>query len=207
MRKTLVITLLCTLIVKYSQAQGSQRIIYYLHGRIVEVQGANAVETTNGYGPYRYNDILDSLRSHGFEVRSEVRGPETEVVSYAEKLKLEIEDLIRKGVPASHITVIGASKGSAIAMHLSSILKNEDVNFVFMASCSEDQGLPVFGNILSIHEKSDFYHSCQHLKDISKGIRHYKDIEINTGLRHGFLYRPIPQWLQPALKWASGRYD
>ena len=37
-------------------------------------------------------------------------------------------------------------------------------------------------------------------------IPNYKEIEINTGLKHGFLYRPLVEWVRPAMLWATGNY-
>jgi hypothetical protein len=189
----------------------AQRYVFYLHGRILEVQGRNAVETDNGFGPYKYDDILDSLRKYNFEVISEVRQKNTDVNAYAELVSKQIGTLLKKGVPAGDITVIGASKGALIAMLVSGLQKNRDLNFIFLAACSEEnlKAHPInfWGNILSVYEKSDYYHSCADFKKQSTGIHHYKEIEINTGLKHGFLYRPLPEWLHPAIQWASGKYN
>src|SRR5204863_1158625 len=46
----------------------SQRYLFYLHGRIVEDQGPNGVDTIRGFGPYRYQAIVDSLRKRNFVV-------------------------------------------------------------------------------------------------------------------------------------------
>jgi hypothetical protein len=184
------------------------KYLFYLHGRIVEIQGANAVETTNGYGPYKYNDILDTLRGRGFKVISEVRPPETQVKPYAGKIAGEIRNLIASGVSPADITVLGASKGALIAMELSAMLMIREINFVLMGACSgreiEDAGL--YGNILSIYEKSDDPGSCGPPGKVSRGVTHYKEVQIDTGLRHGFLYRPLGAWVEPASRWAMGEY-
>jgi hypothetical protein len=79
-----------------------------------------------------------------------------------------------------------------------------------MAACYEgdtNSELDFYGNILSIYEKSDAAGSCQlHTKN-SKGIQQYKEIALNTGLKHGFLYKPLPEWLIPAKNWAMGKYN
>jgi hypothetical protein len=207
MRKTLLLTvLLCVFQTR------AQYYVFYLHGRIVETKGPNAVDSINGFGKYHYYPILDSLRNHGkFTVISEVRGKNTDVKMYAKKVCRQIDSLIFLKVDPSKITVIGASKGSRIAMYVSTYLSNKSVNYVFMAACDEglpdsDPELSVTGNVLSIYEKSDFAGSCRKLKDRSPKLVHYKEIEINTGLRHGFLYRPLSEWVQPARKWATGDY-
>lgn len=190
-----------------------QKHIFYLHGRIVELQGANAYDSLQGYGAYQYNAILDSLKKAGFKVHSEVRPANTEISVYARKLKAEIETLISDGVNPSDITVIGASKGAMIAMLVSSLCKNENLNFVFMAGCSgsihrEFPGIEFYGNILSIYEKSDTIGgSCESLKNESKHLHHYKELELNTGMRHGFIYKPLSDWMKPSVSWANGIFN
>lgn len=190
----------------------AQSYIFYLHGRIIENQGPNAVEKVNGYGAYLYYDILDSLKQKKFTVISEVRPVNTDVKVYALKVKNQIDSLLKRGIKAENITVIGASKGSYIAMYVSTYAKNKALNFVFMAACGDqvsesEKDIDFYGNILSIYEKSDGPGSCMALKKQSKGIQHFKEVELTTGLKHGFLYKPLKVWVQPALNWADHKYD
>lgn len=113
---------------------------------------------------------------------------------------------------ASDITVVGASKGAVIAMHVSGISKSKDLNFVYLAACNSgnDEAYPelkFYGNILSIYESSDqIGGSCIRFKERSAStISDYKEIEINTGRSHGFLYQPLPVWMQPTVAWAIGK--
>jgi len=191
-----------------------QLYLFYLHGRIVEDQGPEAVDTIHGFGVYRYEDILSAFRKEKFIVISEVRQKNTDVEQYAKKLIGQIDSLLQRGIPAINITVVGASKGAAIAMLTSSMLKNKDVNFVFMAGCNDDnfKRLPQIdfcGNILSIYERTDdIGKSCTPTKNLSQQeIPHYKEIELNTGLKHGFLYKPLPEWVEPVVRWAEGNYQ
>jgi len=180
----------------------AQKHVFYLHGRIVEIQGANAEEKTNGYGPYRYQDILDSLSSKGLQVHSEVRPASTEIKTYADKICEQIKELIANGVRAQDITVIGASKGAAIAMVCSDLLQNRAIRFVWLAGCCGTVLNSCSGKILSIYEASDACQSCP-LPDRKSNplITMFKEIELHTGLRHGFLYTPRKEWLEPTLNW------
>jgi len=191
-----------------------QRYLFYLHGKIVEDQGANAVDSVNGYGAYQYNDILDSFRKENFIVLSEVRKKNTNPIDYSHKVVRQVDSLIKRGAKPDDITVVGASKGSFIAMLTSSYLKNKQVNFVFMAGCNEGvikqfPDIQFCGRILSIFEKSDnIGHSCDKFKDKSSlPIPRYKEVELNTGLKHGFIFKPLPQWIGPAIKWARNDYE
>lgn len=191
----------------------AQRYLFYLHGKIIEDQGANAIDTVNGYGAYQYEDILNAFRKAGFIVQSEVRQKNTDPLEYAHKIVNQIDSFIKSGVKPNDITVVGASKGAIISMFISSYLKNKDVNFVFLAGCNDDilKSFPEIqfcGNILSIYEKSDdIGHSCATFKKkTGLTISHFKEIELNTGLKHGFLYKPLPEWIEPAIKWADKNY-
>jgi hypothetical protein len=37
------------------------------------------------------------------------------------------------------------------------------------------------------------------------GLPAVREIVLRTGLGHGFLYRPLPEWMTPALAWAGAR--
>ena len=192
----------------------AQRYLFYLHGKIIEDQGANAVDTVNGFGAYQYEDILNTFKKAGFTVMSEVRQKDTDPVAYAHKVVSQIDSLIKAGVNANDITVVGASKGAIISMLISAYLKNKDVNFVLLAGCINNilqyyPDIQFCGNILSIYEESDdIGHSCAGVKEKTRlTIPHYKEIALHTGLKHGFLYKPLPVWVEPAIKWANKIYQ
>lgn len=65
------------------------------------------------------------------------------------------------------------------------------------------------GNILMIYEKSDIYGvDATKRKETSKlKINHFKQIELNTGLKHSFLYKALDAWIIPSKKWANENYD
>jgi hypothetical protein len=189
-----------------------QRYLFYLHGMIVENQGADAVSPE--YGKYEYRNILKAFSDEQFTVISEVRARNTDVETYAHKVVQQIDSLLKRGTRPQNITVVGASKGCVIAIYVSSFLKNKDVNFVFLAGCfsslaGESNGINFCGNILSIYEHSDdIGRSCAELKKrSSQAVPHYKEIELNTGLKHGFLFRPLKEWVVPATKWARNNYE
>jgi metallo-beta-lactamase class B len=191
-----------------------QKFVFYLHGKIVENQGPSAIDTVNGYGAYQYFDIIDALKKRNFTVISEVRKPNTNVTAYAQLIAGKIDSLLKKNIDPKNITVIGASKGSIIAMYISTYVKNKDVNYVFMGACDDEiynkcADIIYYGNILSIYEKSDSLNggSCIKFKNRSKTTSHYKEIELNTGLKHGFIFRPLNVWLDPATQWANNNYD
>jgi hypothetical protein len=32
-----------------------------------------------------------------------------------------------------------------------------------------------------------------------------RELVLETGLRHGFLYRPLPEWVEPVVEWSTRR--
>ena len=69
--------------------------------------------------------------------------------------------------------------------------------------------IDLYGNILSIYEESDTRNgSCEaeYFKR-STGIGKFKEVNLNTGLHHGVLYRPIDEWVVPTVNWAKGVYE
>lgn len=219
MRKLLVVSFVTVLCVSQvcAQKQGvvlgnapreidrSARYLFYVSGYIV-AEG-NTRPTSPKYGVYEYQEILESFKERGFVVISEARKQSPEIEPYAAKVAAQVKQLLNAGVPPQNITVVGASQGSWIAMLVSTYTANRDVNFVFLAACAADDGflksVDLHGNVLFISERTDLPGSCQRFRDDAKGIREYKAIEINTGLKHGFLYRPLKEWIEPTIEWSQ----
>ncbi|CAM3514644.1 alpha/beta hydrolase [Flavobacterium chungbukense] len=209
-------TFLITILFNFSSFSQSsnkdQRYIFFLHNAFVEENPLNVEHPE--YGRAEYNEILDSYRNDNFIVFSEIRSKNTNGAKYAKKIEKQIKALLRKDVPPNHITVVGTSRGGYIAQYVSSYLKNPDVNFVFIG-CFRDSDIEEIpdinfcGNILTIYEKSDIYGvSAIKRKETSKlKINHFKEIELNTNLKHGFLYKASDNWIAPSKKWANGNYE
>jgi hypothetical protein len=181
------------------------RHLFYLHGRIVEEQGPKAV--SDRFGPYAYEEILETFRKAGFTVISEVRPTGVEVDAYASRIEGQIRTLLAAGVAPDHVTVVGASRGAVIAMRISTRLRNRKVRFVLLGNCNETvfsrYRFDLAGEVLSIFETSDEYGgSCRGLFTASTGLSKKEEISLSNGLGHGFLYRPLPQWVDPTIAWA-----
>jgi pimeloyl-ACP methyl ester carboxylesterase len=187
------------------KVDNKSRYLFYLHGYIVEAGNTRPVSPR--FGVYEYEQILETFRQSGFVVISEARKKDPEIEPYARKVAEQVRELLKAGVPLKHITVVGASQGSWIAMLASTYLKNRNLNFVFIAACSADKGflkmVNLHGNVLSIYEKSDLAQSCRDYRADATGINEWKEVEVNTGLKHGFLYRPMREWTEPTIAWAK----
>ncbi|QSW89542.1 alpha/beta hydrolase [Flavobacterium endoglycinae] len=205
-------TILFSIISFGHKKNNDQSYIFFLHNKFVEEHNLN--EFHPEYGKAEYNEILNSFRKDNFIVLSEIRSKNTNVPNYAKKIVKQIQELLKKGVAPNKITVIGTSKGGYIAQYVSTYLANPNVNFVFIG-CFRDVDIEKIpdinfcGNILTIYEKSDIYGvSAIRRKETSKlKINHFKEVELNTGLKHGFLFKALDGWIVPCKKWASGNYD
>jgi pimeloyl-ACP methyl ester carboxylesterase len=183
------------------------RYLIFLHGKIVEDEGAHP--THPDFGVYEYAAILDALAAHGLTVISEQRAAGTATDRYAERVVGQVRRLLDSGVAPRQVTVAGFSKGGAIAVLTAAQLPQESVNFVFLAACSEEllarQDVHVRGRILSIIEGSDTVgRSCAPLHRRAAPGTVFEEIRLETGARHGAFFQPRPAWIDPVARWAAG---
>lgn len=184
-----------------------ERYVIYLHGRIVEEQGVRPTDSV--FGVYEYPQILETLADSGFQVISEARPRGTDYVAYAGRVAGQVERLLAAGVPAGRVTVVGFSKGGAIAVLASALLRDDRVNFVFMGICADwlfpREDVDVRGRILSLYEESDeLGGSCAPLFARATGPVEHAELRLETGERHGAFYRVRPEWMRPVVAWSRG---
>ena len=182
--------------------------VFYLHGQIIEEQGRRP--THPKFGPYEYDEILRQLDGQGRVVMSEARPKGTDPEAYAAKVAKQIEDLLAQGVPGRKITVIGASKGAVITMLVSTKVRSPEVGYVIMGNCNdwvrENFHIDLHGEVLSIYDASDSVGgTCEPTFRQSKQLGKHREIRLDTGIGHGFLYRPMKEWIEPALAWTRQR--
>jgi hypothetical protein len=194
-----------------TEIEPTGRYMFYLHGKIIEDQGIPA--TSPEFGEYRYEDILRALRSYGFEVISEQRPRDADGTEYARRVAMQVHDLLSSEVPPGSITVVGASKGAAIATIVSHLLRNSEVNYVLLGACNpptvdefRQQGVSLFGNVLAVYDSSDVYAgSCEGLFALSEGngLGRHAELVLHVGTGHGILYEPLLEWVLPTVRWAN----
>ena len=182
------------------------RYLIYLHGAIIETMGVRP--THPRFGVYEYEEILSTFAERGFVVISEARPSGTDGMVYAATVVDQVRDLLAAGVPADHVTVVGFSKGGGIAIAASSMLANDDVNFVFMAACSpwldSHPEIVARGRLLSVREASDdLVGSCEGFFERSPSPHDHVEILLELGGGHGAFYRPRSEWVEPVAEWAS----
>jgi len=186
--------------------------LFFLHNRFLEENDEQAEHPQ--YGRAAYSAILDSFRKRDFNVISEKRSSGMDAKLYARKVVSQIDSLLKEGVAANHITVVGTSKGGYIAQYVSTYLANPEVNYVLIGcfqelDTSDYPDIQLCGNILSIYEKTDASGvSGIYTKNASRlTITRFKEIELNTGLKHGFLFKPMNEWMIPAAMWGKRNYE
>lgn len=194
--------------VESKETMNEKPVLIYLHGMIVENQGAAAHHPE--YGDYEFDNIVTTFQDKGFEVIADLRPPDTDISNYADKVVNQVKELIEGGTQPKDITVLGASKGSMIAMVASTRLQRKDVNFVFMAACNEwtasNLDLRPCGRILSVYEDSDTIgRSCKTIVGEDGCVTEYKEIILKTGKKHGFLFKPLEEWVNPSVDWALNK--
>lgn len=185
---------------------GNSRIVIYLHGKIIEDQGVEAEHPE--HGRYEYYETLSYLSKSGSQIVSEVRPSGANGVEYAEIVTGWITHLLNVGVPAQNISIVGFSKGAGIAIYVSHMLENQDINFVLIGICGDwinsNNDIRLSGRVLSLFETSDEYGgSCQILADRSPGISAFKEISFSTGEGHGAFYQAESFWLDPVIEWIT----
>lgn len=215
LRSAALIGLLATLttvaapVARPAQSGRSSHVVY-LHGNIVQQQGRNAVSPT--FGPYLFDDIVTALGRGGRTVHAPIRTGAPSNEDSARHVAGIVRGLLDAGVPAHEITIVGASQGAIIAMLASDELEHPQLRFVLMGACNdwvrEEVKPDLHGHILSIYEAGDPYGaSCEALVAGKQGVRSFQELRLETGLSHGFLYRPIAAWIEPVRRWSAGADD
>ena len=186
------------------QSDRSKRYLFYLHGLIVEEAGIRPKSEEHGY--YEYQMILEELAKEGFTVISEVREKGSQVIPYAEKVVAQVKKLLGQGVAPGSIIIVGASKGGIISAYVSSMLQEKDIHYLFLAGlfekCLTDKNLKLYGNVLSIHDRSDKLSITPNLYfQRSEGLGQFEEIVVSLDIGHGLIYQPYREWIDPLLKW------
>lgn len=180
--------------------------LFYLHGRIVEEQGPEAV--SERYGPYLYHAILDSLDRPGVLLHAELRTTDTDFHAFSEGIAQQIDSLIATGVAPEHITVVGASKGGVMGMYISH-LSPHPINYVLLGAntsyIQQTFNWNFHGRVLGISDASDTLAnvSYDHWRWAADPQAVIEEMMLTTGLGHGFLFRPLPEWLGPLRAWVN----
>lgn len=184
----------------------SAHYLIYLHGAIMETQGMRPVSPK--FGPYEYGQILQTFAERGFVVISETRSRRTRPDVFAHHVADQVHRLLDGGVPADHVTVLGFSKGGAIATLASGEVLRDHVNWVIEAGCGpwieKMPRLKPHGRILSIYDSADdIASSCSDLFARMGEKAETRELVLDLGKGHGAFYTPDPAWVEPVIQWAG----
>lgn len=204
-----IITLFSIVVYGQKSELRQKQYIFFLHNKFLEDHSAD--EAHPKYGIVEYEKVLHQLKDSSNVILFEKRKPNTDPAVYALKIKKQIDRLIKKGVKAGNITVVGTSQGGYIAQYISWYEKNMELKFVFIGASFKDDSLEkdpdfkLYGKILSITEKSDDDHIplSQQQRFIRSNIKDFQEIELNTGLNHGFLFKALDAWILPTKEWIN----
>ncbi|MCL5247574.1 alpha/beta hydrolase [Cellulophaga sp. 20_2_10] len=212
MKISLLIGILFCSIMFACGTKNEDRYIFFLHNRFIETHELNELHPE--FGRTEYKEIVSEFEKNGFKVISEKRNGNVNARDYAVGIKSQIDSLLKTGIEPQKITVVGTSKGGYIAQYVSTLANNQNLNFVFIASFRNNdiQDIPEInycGNILTIYEKSNPFgvSSLERKKTSDCVINQFKEIELNTGMGHGFLFKPLKEWIEPTIKWANENYN
>lgn len=205
--KTLTILLISIIVyscgLKYNE-QGKEKHIFYIHGKIIEIHGRNAY--SEDFGKYEFDSIVSAIKVEKSVVQFEIRNENVDPKEYAIHVSKQIDSLIKNGVKPIDITIVGASKGAIIASNISSFNTNP-INYVLLAGNNEYQETnndwKFHGQVLCIYDLSDGIagKNYNYWKNRENFTTKFEQLEIQTNLGHGFLYKPLSVWTEPAKKW------
>ena len=186
----------------------SARYLFYLHNQFWETAAPGEVHPQ--FGPYDYEGILAAFSASRLTVIAERREPGADAAVSADRIVRQIRDLIAAGTPASAITVVGFSKGGAIAILASAALADDGVNVVVLAGCgrwlASRPDLVPRGRLLSVFEASDdLAGSCRPLFERAPPGSRTNEIELHLGGGHGAFFVPRQEWIAPTVEWALER--
>lgn len=165
----------------------------------------------HGSGLYKHNieqarqnwqDKVHAIANYGFTMITEERKPFWDN-DYGVKIATYVDTLLKKGVPAKHITVGGYSRGARIALEVSNIVSNSGVNYFLLAGCYNQDiyGKNIKGHILSVYDSGDLlFNTCSHAFNIKEGII-FKEVIVRTGYGHSMGAKVRNEWLEPMLEW------
>jgi hypothetical protein len=180
------------------------RYVFYSHGLIVEGTDERPVHPENGV--YDFPAIKQAIfKDGGFNLIAFHRPKNADAKAYAAMLEEWVRKLLKAGVPASRITIVGFSRGSGITAYAAARLRDTGIQTALMGACSNGDipggdALKLGGNLLNIYETTDTVLSCNVLAKRSD-LKSFKEVAISTGKKHGAFFTPREEWIGPLKTW------
>ena len=198
-----------------AQPSEPPRHLIYLHGRIVQ-ETQDPRPRHGKWGHYELAQIAATFRERGFLVSAEIRPKAATLAESADAVAAQVRRLLDSGVPIERIAVVGGSMGAAIAIRAAARLQNRDLRFAMVGAClsgtlpdlEAEGGARPIGRLLVFRDLSDeTSRGCVAWQDTSRSDAplRAREVVLDTGLDHGFLYRPLPEWVDPLVEWLGKR--
>ena len=154
---------------------------------------------------YNFPAIKAQLADPNYTLIATHRAKNIKVKDAAEQLANSVNQLLRRGVKAKNISLVGFSRGGAITILAAQLLQSPQLNVALLASClpwmKNNDSYRLIGAVFSIYETSDTVGSCQFLLKQSTEVSIFKELTITTNRSHGAFYSPNPVWLTPLKQW------
>ena len=116
------------------------------------------------WGKYDFPAVKQALSDSEYHLIATHRPAQTNPFEYAQGLAKQAQTLIDAGVDAHNISFVGFSRGGFITAITSSLIKNQNVNYVILAACTsglaKHPDITLHGKVFSIYETSDTVGSC-----------------------------------------------
>jgi dienelactone hydrolase len=117
----------------------------------------------------------------------------------------QVRALLKAGVPAERVTLLGASKGGFLTLAAAAELGEDGLNIVVLGSCggaTEALAPRLRGRVLSVYDEVDrFRPSCRKTFARAPQLKAAKEVVLKLGLDHGLLFTPRKEWLDLASAW------
>ncbi len=181
----------------------AEDLVIYLHNAWYEKHKGG--EPHPKFGVYDMDGIKAALGQEvSFEAPERAAGLSPSAA--AEALVNRLEDKIAQGRDPWTVKVIGASKGAYIAMLASELMRKPAVRWVLVGGCNpkrlRGREPELTGRVLSIYETSDTVAGpCPTGTPLTRSTQSFRQISINAGTNHGFLFTADPAWVGPAKDW------
>ena len=169
------------------------------------------------YGKYQYSQIANQFLAGGFTVVTRPRETTEHPYTVAEEVADQVQRLLAAGVPASRIGIVGAGKGAAIVVLITSRLANPGLQVVVLSLCNDvfveywiQHKELLSGNVLSIYaEGTPDRSSCRDYLEHCAGVnvREFRELTLPASAGPAFSSRATADWMLPAIAWLRGEFD
>ena len=181
--------------------QVNQEAKYFFFGH-----GAGLYKNYADRARENWQDKVNAIEDLGFIMITEERerGGDDD---YALKIAEWIDTLTDKGVPAKNIYVGGYSRGARLAIAVSDIVSNNQINYFLLAGCyhNDEFGADIKGRILSVYDDGDsLFSPCADFITNNHDIN-FKEIVVNSGYEHGMGASVRDDWMEPLVAWLKNQ--